>query len=61
MHKTNNINILAELHYSFGKFGSNIARLHKFKIRFLTAEIHIADQLNLQYDSWSIIMISYLP
>ena len=55
MHKTNNTKILAELNYSSGTFGSNITRLHKFKIGFLTAEIHIADQLTLQYESWRII------
>ena len=45
VHKTNKINILAELNYSSAKFGPNITRLHKFKIGFLTAEIHIANQL----------------
>ena len=52
MHRTNNIKILAELNYSSGTFGSNITWLQKFKIGFLTAEIHIADQLTLQYESW---------
>ena len=51
MHKTNNIKILAELNYSSGTFGSNSTWLHKFKIGYLTAEIHIADQLTLQYES----------